>query len=258
IGRHAAVGQCAVLAREDRPGDVRLTAYVVAADGAEGSPEVRAEELRTHLRERLPDYMIPSAFVTLDRLPLTPNGKLDRNALPTSEQPDETGFTDARTSQEETLCALFAQVLGVEKVGVDDNFFELGGHSLLAARLVSQVQAAFGVKVAIRTLYAAPTVAALAKALGEGAIARQYAFETVLPLRETGSRNPVFCVHAAGGLSWRYAEFLRHLPTDCPLYGIQSSGFLETGLPESVEEMAAAYVGAIREIQPEGPYRLIG
>ncbi|WP_406723646.1 amino acid adenylation domain-containing protein [Streptomyces sp. GD-15H] len=258
IGRHAAVGQCAVLAREDRPGDVRLTAYVVAADGAEGSPEVRVEELRTHLRERLPDYMIPSAFVTLDTLPLTPNGKLDRNALPAPEQPDETGFTDARTSQEETLCALFAQVLGVEKVGVDDNFFELGGHSLLAARLVSQVQAAFGVKVAIRTLYAAPTVAALAKALGEGAIARQYAFETVLPLRETGSRNPVFCVHAAGGLSWRYAEFLRHLPNDCPLYGIQSSGFLETGLPESVEEMADAYVGAIREIQPEGPYRLIG
>ena len=161
--RHAAVAKAAVVAREDQPGNKRLVAYVVAS--ADHVPDAAA--LRAHLGASLPDYMVPSAFVTLDKLPLTPNGKLDRKALPA---PD---FTPAnvrrlpRTPQEEMLCALFAEVLGLERVGIDDNFFELGGHSLLATRLISRIRSALDVEIAIRSLFEAPTVEALVKRLGD-------------------------------------------------------------------------------------------
>ncbi|MFL6284239.1 MAG: amino acid adenylation domain-containing protein [Pyrinomonadaceae bacterium] len=162
LSTHAAVRGCAVLVREDEPGDKRLVAYVVTATDA---PALSANELRAHMKGCLPGYMVPSAFVVLDELPLTLNGKVDRKALPA---PDSSAASSAdtyvapRDAVEEALCEVWAEVLRVERVGVEDNFFELGGHSLLATQVVSRVRQLMGVELPLRALFEGPTVAALA------------------------------------------------------------------------------------------------
>ncbi|MBW8852646.1 MAG: amino acid adenylation domain-containing protein [Xanthomonadales bacterium] len=157
-----AVAQAVVVCREDRPGDKRLVAYLVPASAA---ADVTA--LRNRLRERLPDYMLPAAFVGLDRLPLTPNGKVDRRALPAPEA-DAFGAADEtapRNPEEETLVALWAEILGRPKIGIHDNFFDLGGHSLLATQLVARMQAALGPDITLRMVFEAPTVAGFSELL---------------------------------------------------------------------------------------------
>src|SRR5580700_6568646 len=165
--RHPAVAQAVVVAREEAPGQKRLVAYVVAA----ADREIDTSALRAQLGASLPDYMVPSAFVVLEALPLTANGKLDRRALPAPDLTPQV-VRLPRTPQEEVLCALYAEVLGVERVGIDDNFFALGGHSLLATRLISRIRATLDVEIAIRSLFEAPSVEALAKRLDDGEGAR--------------------------------------------------------------------------------------
>ncbi|HEX2299120.1 MAG TPA: non-ribosomal peptide synthetase, partial [Pseudonocardiaceae bacterium] len=149
------VDQVRVMMREDQPGDKRLVAYVVGTMDTDG--------LREHLRQSLPEYMVPSAFVFLNALPLTPNGKLDRKALPAPELASaEERYVAPRTPVEEVLAGIWAEVLGVERVGVHDPFFDLGGHSLLATRVVSWVRELFGVELPLRALFEGPTVVELA------------------------------------------------------------------------------------------------
>ncbi|HEX7240019.1 MAG TPA: amino acid adenylation domain-containing protein, partial [Longimicrobiaceae bacterium] len=156
LGRHPAVREALVAVREGLPGDRRLVAYVVS----EGEPT--SAELRAYLQERLPEHMVPSALVVLERLPLTAHGKTDRRALPAPEQETAAAYTAPRTPTEEVLAGIWSDVLGVERVGSGDEFFELGGHSLLATRVASRVRRAFGVEMPLRALFEAPTVAALA------------------------------------------------------------------------------------------------
>jgi nonribosomal peptide synthetase DhbF len=155
LGGLPGVGQAAVMVREDQPGDKRITGYVVPAAGAELDPA----ELREACGRELPGYMMPSAIMVLGQLPLSPNGKLDRRALPAPEY--AAGDEAPASPREQALCELFAQVLGVDRVGVEDNFFDLGGHSLLAAVLVARLADRLGVKVALRTFMSNSSVRAI-------------------------------------------------------------------------------------------------
>jgi len=168
LREQAGVREAVVLAREDEPGEKRLVGYVVAGPGE----RVNGPELRQELGRRLPDYMVPAAIVELERLPLTANGKLDRKALPQPEFLSGSVYRAPRTPEEELLCGLFSEVLGVERVGLDDNFFELGGHSLLATRLVSRIRSTLEIELSIRALFEAPTVRGVAERLKQAEAAR--------------------------------------------------------------------------------------
>ncbi len=169
LGAHDHIAHAAVVAREDTPGDKRLVAYLVPAAGSD--PD--AADLRAHLGRTLPSYMVPSAFVTLDELPLTVNGKLDRKALPAPELPaGGTGSRGPRTEREAILCTLFADILGMPRMGAEDSFFDFGGHSLLATRLVSRVRAALDIELPVRSLFESPTPELLARRLAGAGRAR--------------------------------------------------------------------------------------
>ncbi len=162
LAGHPAVRQAEVVIREDRPGDKRVVAYLVVDQERLPDPGI---ELRAHAAARLPEYLVPQAYVVLAELPRTANGKLDRRALPA---PDLTAVSTGRaprTPQEEQLCELFAELLGLTSVSIDDDFFALGGHSLLVMRMISRIKTAFKVEVSIKTVFAAPTVAALVEQL---------------------------------------------------------------------------------------------
>ncbi|MFD4904904.1 amino acid adenylation domain-containing protein [Kitasatospora purpeofusca] len=260
LAAHPAVADAAVIVREDVPGDKRLVGYAVLAPGAD---LVTADELRTRAAADLPVHMVPSAVVLLDRLPLTANGKLDRRALPAPDAPAAGAGRPPRNPREQQLCELFAEVLGVPAVGVEDDFFALGGHSLLVVRLAGRIRAVLGLEVGIGTLFQAPTVAALDTALSADAPGAD-ALDVLLPLRPVapGRRNPLFAVHPAGGLSWCYTGLIRNIPADVPIYGLQAQGVgaatADEPLPATMEALAAHYVDRLREVQPEGPYRLLG
>jgi acyl carrier protein len=163
LTQHPSLRETVVIAREDLPGDKRLVAYVVPQQ-----QQPHSSELRSFVQERLPNYMVPSAFVFLDALPLTPNGKVDHRALPAPDASSsqlDTEFVPPSNPTEELLATIWAEVLGVERVGIHDNFFELGGHSLLATRVISQSNQAFSVELSLRHIFETPTVAGLAVAV---------------------------------------------------------------------------------------------
>ncbi|QJC89940.1 nonribosomal peptide synthetase DhbF [Bacillus inaquosorum] len=251
--QHSQLEDAAVIVREDQPGDKRLAAYVIPSS----EETLDMAELRKYTAERLPDYMVPSAFVTMKELPLTPNGKLDRKALPAPDFAAAVTGRGPRTPQEEILCDLFMEVLHLPRIGIDDRFFDLGGHSLLAVQLMSRIREALGVELSIGNLFEAPTVAGLAERLEMGS--SQSALDVLLPLRTSGDKLPLFCVHPAGGLSWCYAGLMTNLGTDYPIYGLQARGIGQRDeLPKTLDDMAADYIEQIRTIQPKGPYHLLG
>ncbi|MFF2074946.1 amino acid adenylation domain-containing protein [Kitasatospora sp. NPDC058162] len=257
---HPLVERAAVTDLEDSPGTRRLVAYLVPA-GPE-RPEPAA--LRAHLAAVLPEYMLPSAYVPLEALPLTPNGKVDRKALPAPGAADRAvARSDGRAPDgpvELALARVFADVLGLDRVGAEDGFFELGGDSLKSIQLVSRARTA-GLSLTPADVFAHRTVAGLALVAGavDGTGVPEDPFAPVLAIRPTGTRRPLFCVHGAVGLGWPFLTLAAEIDADIPLYAFQAAGISspETA-PRSVREIAGKYLEEMLEIQPQGPYRILG
>ncbi|WP_159396289.1 amino acid adenylation domain-containing protein [Streptomyces sp. Sge12] len=259
LAEHPGVRDCAVLPRGER-----LVAYVVpGATGPDGAPAPAPEpgELARHARERLPEYMVPSAWVCLDTLPLTANGKLDRAALPDPDPADLRGGveqTPPRDALESRLAGIWERLLAAGPVGVHDDFFESGGHSIDALRLIGRINQAFGERLGVSAVMEHPTVARQADLLrGRHAEA---APDPVVRIRTGGTLDPLFLVHPIGGNVFCYRTLAAELDADRPVFGLTAPG-LTAPDPVSgagVEELAAAHVEALRRIRPEGPYHLAG
>ncbi len=246
--------QAAVIVREDRAGDRRLVGYL------QPTADFDLAALRTSVAAQLPDYMVPAAFVALGDWPVTANGKLDRDALPAPAF-DAGAFVAPRTPTETAVAALFAEALGVERVGADTDFFALGGDSLLAVHLLLAIQQTFGRDPGLGALFATPTVEGLAAVLdaGEGDDPDHGLAPLIVLAQGEPTRVPLFVVHPAGGIAWCYLELARTLSPARAVFGLQSPALdLAQPLPDSIDALAADYAERVLALQPDGPVHLLG
>ena len=258
LATHPAVRQVAVVAREDRPGDRRLVAYIVPTN-------VQTElinELLPFLRQKLPQQMIPSAFVRSIELPMTPNGKIDRRSLPVPELADRLHLTDScvapRNSTETQLVAIWKKLLNVDNVGIHENFFDLGGHSLLAVNLFTEINKTFGKMLPLATLFQHQTIGQFATVLDS--LDRDRSCQSVVKIKEgNATKPPLFFMHDVSGSVLFYQQLVNHLPSDQTCYIIQPQGLDGKQTPiDCIVQMAANYIDEILQAQPEGAYYLGG
>jgi aspartate racemase len=248
LAQHPAAREVVVIGREDRPGEKQLVAYVVVTN--DNRPTT--DDLRKFLQARLPEYMVPAAFVMLKSLPLTPGGKVDRRQLPPPQferDGADKEYVAPRTELERRLVEIWEAMLGVRPIGVKDNFFELGGHSLMEMRLVAEVERRIGITLPLATIYYTRTIESMARALERKKSSRPTSL--LQPYRTEGNKPPIF---SQGG-STHLAE---HLGPDQPIYWLEHHGSSGFAMPDSIEKMAAAYLDEIRMVQPHGPYYLLG
>lgn len=262
LKQHFAVKNAVVIVRENIPAHKGLVAYVVlnkeqlAIVG--GTHETSL--LREFLKEKLPEYMIPSVFFILNSLPLTPNGKVDRQSLKMCDsfhKPLEKNLIAPRTSTELLLANIWKELLNLECVGINDNFFELGGDSLLAVRLMSQIHEKLAQDLPLSILFLNPTIESLANNLDEPKDSLPWS--PLVLIQSLGNKPPFFCVHPIFGTVFPYYELAHSLGLDQPFYGLQPLGVDGQHPPLTcIEDMAAYYIKALRTVQPQGPYFIGG
>ncbi|PHJ65684.1 non-ribosomal peptide synthetase [Nostoc linckia z18] len=253
INRHPEVQDAVVIAVNDAEENQRLIAYIVTE-----KQDITAQ-LLVYLQQKLPSYMLPSAFVVLDALPLTPNGKVDKYSLPrdTVIQVNTTKtLITPRNFTELSLVKLWENLLNTSPIGVTDNFFNLGGHSFLAVRLMAQIQDRFGHNLSLSTLFENPTIEKLAAIVSQPF--RESSNSPVVAINSSDSKLPFFCIHGAGGGINHYINLSRRLGEDYPFYALEHNPDTEEPEIISVEETASYYLQEIRKIQPNGPYLLGG
>jgi amino acid adenylation domain-containing protein len=253
LGEHPAVQTTAVVLRDDEPGEPRLVAYAVLQPGS----LAHAEELRSFLKSKLPDYMLPARFEFLTSLPVSPSGKVDRRALPapgSARLESEASYVAPRTEQEKKLAAIWAEVLHLDRVSIHDNFFDLGGHSLLAVKVVARVEKALGQKLPVISIFQLPTISELAPLLVTPGSPQEVA--GIVPIQPAGSRPPFFCI-GAGPI---FRPLALRLGLDQPFLGLTTvkSDMLDLPAPFKLEDIAAGLVRRLRSLQPNGPYFLGG
>ncbi|MBV6626596.1 MAG: amino acid adenylation domain-containing protein [Rivularia sp. (in: Bacteria)] len=253
LSQHHQVRESLVMARVDSKGNRRLVAYIVCL---QSQPSITS--LREFINSKLPDYMIPSAFVFLSQLPLTANGKVNRRKLPAPDfsfnQNDN--FIAPRDNIEQKLAGIWSEILDINSVGIKDNFFELGGHSLLAINLMAKIQRNFDKQLPLSTLFTNRTVEDLACLIREQ---KQQKTSSLVPIQTQGNKQAFFCVHPAGGHVLCYQELSDYLGNNQPFYGLQAQGFNQgEQVFNTVEDMAEFYVKNIQEFQPEGALQIGG
>jgi amino acid adenylation domain-containing protein len=254
LGRHPKVREAAVVVRDRPPNDKQLVAFVVPSADAPTPVELRA-----FLRETLPPYMIPARLVLLESLPLTATGKVDRQALPEVDRGGEQGaiYAEPRSELERQLAGLWEELLVIDRVGIGDNFFDLGGHSLLAAQMFARLEERLRVRLPLATLFQAPTIEQLAAVIERGKSSTSW--RSLVAIQPGGTRPPIFGLRGAGGNVVGYHDLSALLGPDQPFYGLQSRGLNGTDEPlTDLSEIAEACLAEIREVQPRGPYHLVG
>ncbi|GAB2993940.1 non-ribosomal peptide synthetase [Saccharothrix stipae] len=254
LADHPDVRRAVAVVREDRPGDRRLVGYVET-----DNPALPTQELRALVRESLPDYMVPSVVVTVDRFPLTTSGKVDRRALPKPSAERREDYVAPRDPVELEVARVWEQVLGTGPIGLHDRFFDLGGHSLLVLRLIAEIERRFGQVLPMAAIFQGATVERFARMLREGYHEDQRAHLIELRAGRTDV-PPLFFAHPAGSEVVCYMPFTKLLePADRPLYALASPPPVDGHSPfTTFEERARAYADLVREVQPAGPYTLAG
>jgi thioesterase domain-containing protein len=253
---HPLVHEAIVVVRRGSGDDLTLAACLVSRTG----DPVTAHQMRAHLEQALPDYMIPSVFEFLPALPRTASGKADRMALsrPGTFGPAiDAGARRASDPVESRLAALWEDLLGFGPIGVADDFFECGGNSLLAARLGASIERAFGTKLPLATFLKHATIEQQARLLREPRAEAQWS--SIVPIQTRGSKPPLFCVHLVDGNVLSYRDLIGYLPADQPIYGLQSRGLdRKSPITTRIEDMARDYVAEIQRLYPSGPFGLCG
>ncbi|PBC40539.1 hypothetical protein CJ178_01975 [Rhodococcus sp. ACPA4] len=245
------VVRAAAAVREDR-----LVGYVVP----EPSVNLDISTIVDCVAGRVPAQMVPAAVVVVDELPVTPNGKIDRDALPTPDfEAQRAEYRPPREGVEAAVAAAFADALGISRVGADDNFFALGGNSLTATAVAARLHQSIETEVPVHWIFTESTPATLAHRIATCTAETNDAVGVMLPLRATGNREPLFCVHPAVGLAWCFSGLVQYVDSDRPIYGIQSPALTDSSVHfDSLDDLAARYVREIRSVQPHGPYHLLG
>ena len=254
IAQHPDIQQTAVIAREANPGDKRLVAYIVPQQ-----QDLSQSKLRSFLQERLPHYMVPSAYVKLDSLPITPGGKVDRQALPAPEfNRSELGkIVTPRNDLESKIATIWAEILNISPIGVQDNFFDLGGHSLLAVSLLTRIEKTFQKNIPLTTFLSAPTIEGIANVISQESSASSESL--IFNIRTTGSKPPLFLINAMGTGMLAYKLLAKYLDPQIPVYGIRAVGMDDRQDPQNrIEQMAQTYIQEMLAVQPEGPYCVAG
>ncbi|MEM1366468.1 MAG: amino acid adenylation domain-containing protein [Cyanobacteria bacterium P01_H01_bin.15] len=238
--------------REDQTGDKRLIAY--------GIPKQREtidiRMLKAYLSDKLPDYMIPVAIVCLDKFPVTPSGKIDRKALPTQEFQTDDIAVAPRDPLERQLVDIWQRILGLQSIGIQDDFFELGGHSLLAVKLFSEIEKTCNEKLPLATLFQARNIAELATYIRER---RFEEHSCLIQMQTMGERPPLFFLPPAGGHMLVYERLANNLGPDQPMYGLEfQASANDDAQGSSIKNTVSEFIRAMRQVQPNGPYHLIG
>jgi aspartate racemase len=254
LNAHISIKQSIVAATENAKGDKILSAYVLP----ESNQNFSIKEIRNYLKKKLPDYMIPSFFIKLDKLPLTPNGKIDRKKLPVPDHKilSSKNHSAPRDELDTQLKFIWEKAFGFN-IGINDDFFEIGGHSLLAAQIFAQIRKVLNKNLPLATLFKTSTISGLADVIRESDW--KPAWSSLVPIKSKGHNPPLFLIHGAEGNILLYKILAQYLNDDRPIYGLQSQGLDgKSPILNDVREMAQKYIAEIKSIQPEGPYYLGG